>query len=149
MGWLELTAGAESGTERPRGRSVPHAPHHGSEVDDDFALGVAVPHVLDGRGGLAQRVGPVDDRPDLAGLDELGEREQVWRVLRADQRGQRLAGERGEEQRPDLTVAACEPSSVGLAPDDDQRPAGIQDRAEVLQRTVAPNVEDYVVAAPS
>ncbi len=28
-------------------------PHRGSEVDDDFALGVAVPHVLDGRGGLA------------------------------------------------------------------------------------------------
>src|SRR5450755_1278093 len=102
---VTCAAGAEKRTERPWRRSVPDALRRGSEVDDDFAAGVAIPHVLDGRGGLAQRVGPVDDRPDLAGLDEPGEREQVRRVLRADQRGQRLAGERGEEQRPELTVA--------------------------------------------
>ena len=65
-----------------------------SEVNDDLALAVAVPQVLDGFGGLAQWVGPVDDGPDLAGLDEFGERLQVLRVLRADKRGQRLAGER-------------------------------------------------------
>jgi hypothetical protein len=55
----------------------------------------------------------------------------------------------GEEQRPELTVAAREPSSAGLAPEDDQRPARSQDRAEVLQRAVTPDVEDQVVAAPS
>ena len=53
-------------------------------ADDDFAPGVAVPHVLDGRRCLAQRVGPVDDWPDLAGLDEAGERKEVRRVLRAE-----------------------------------------------------------------
>src|ERR1700691_388434 len=80
------------------------------EVDDDLALGVAVPQVPDGLGGLAQRVGPVDDRPDLAGLDEVGERLEVLRVLGADERGQRLAGERGKRQGAELTVASAEPS---------------------------------------
>jgi hypothetical protein len=75
-------------------------------------LGVAVAHVLDGCGGLAERVGLVDDWPDLAGLDQFGEREQVRCVLRADQRGQRLAGEPGEEQRPELAVAASCSSSL-------------------------------------
>jgi hypothetical protein len=101
------------------------APHRGSEVDDHFALGVAVPHVLDGRGGLAQRVGLVHDCHDLAGLDQFGEREQVRCVLRADQGGLGLAGGRGEEERPELAVAAFEPSSAGLAPDNDQRAARI------------------------
>jgi hypothetical protein len=35
----------------------------------------------------------------------------------------------GEEQRPELAVVACEPSSAGPAPDDDWRLAGIHPRA--------------------
>src|SRR5580693_9433949 len=101
------------------------------EVDDDLALGVAVSQVLDGLGGLAQRVGPVDDGPDLARLDEVGERLEVLRVLRADERGQRLAGERGEHQGAELTVASAEPSSAVLRPDDDERPARGQGPAEL------------------
>jgi hypothetical protein len=52
-----------------------------SEVDDDLALRAAIPQVLDGLGGLAEWVGPVDDRSDLAGLDEFDECLQVLRVL--------------------------------------------------------------------
>ena len=51
------------------------------KVDDDLAPRVAVLHVPDGRGHLAQRVGPVDDRCHLAGLDEFGERLQVLRAF--------------------------------------------------------------------
>ena len=57
-----------------------------SHCDDNLPPGAAVDHVLDGRGGFAQRVGPVDDRGDLAGLDELLEDDEVLRVLRVDER---------------------------------------------------------------
>jgi tetracycline repressor-like protein len=40
--------------------------------------------VLHGRRGLGKRVGPVDGRGDLAGLDEFGERDQVRRVREID-----------------------------------------------------------------
>ena len=39
--------------------------------DGDFSAGVSVSEVVDGFGGLAQWVGPVDDRCDLAGFQEL------------------------------------------------------------------------------
>ena len=65
-----------------------------SHRDDDLSSSVPIIQVADGRGNLAERVGLVDDGRDVAGLDELGEHEQVGVVLRADERRQLLADER-------------------------------------------------------
>jgi hypothetical protein len=54
---------AQEAERSGRGAARFRSSRRGSEVDDDFALGVAVPHILHGRGGLAQRVGPVDNVP--------------------------------------------------------------------------------------
>ena len=42
-----------------------------SHGDDDFPLSVAFCQIPDGLWGLGERVGPVDDRCELAGFDEL------------------------------------------------------------------------------
>src|SRR3954454_4968313 len=46
--------------------------------DDDLAADVSFLQVAQARGGVGQRVGPVDDRCELPGLDELGDGEQVF-----------------------------------------------------------------------
>ena len=51
-----------------------------SHVYDDLAARVSLVQVREGARGLAQRIRAVDDRRDLAGLDELVEREQALRV---------------------------------------------------------------------
>ncbi len=42
-----------------------------SHGDDDFSLSVSLFEITDGLGDLAQRVGPIYDRGDLPGFDEL------------------------------------------------------------------------------
>ena len=69
--------------------------------DGDLAAGVSQPDVIDRLGGLAQRIGPIDDRSDLAGLDELLEDDEVGLVLRDEERPQRLAGEARQDVRAD------------------------------------------------
>jgi hypothetical protein len=80
-----------------------------SHGDVDFPSGVALLHVPDGLGGLAQRVGPVDGRGDLPGFDELLEDEHVLVVLLGDQRRQLLVHEPGQQERPELAIEASEP----------------------------------------
>src|ERR1700750_3310686 len=94
-----------------------------SDGDDDLSAGVALLHVPDGVGCLAQRVRPVDDRRHLAGLDELVEPEQGGCVLRDYDRGQSLRDEPRDYGCPQAAVESAEPPAAGLAPDDDQRPA--------------------------
>ena len=84
--------GGDAGEARSQARSVPND-LGASDGDDDLPAGVALLHVPDGVGGLAQRVGPVDDRRHLARLDELGEHEQVGCVLRDYDRDQPLRDE--------------------------------------------------------
>jgi hypothetical protein len=67
--------------------------------DHDLAPGPAVLQVPDGGGGLAERVGPVDDRRYPGGLDQASQRAQVGRGHGADERAQLLAGERGQRER--------------------------------------------------
>ena len=50
-------------------------------LDHNLASDVTILHVLHCRWCLAQRLGPVDNRSDLAGLNELGERSKVRGVL--------------------------------------------------------------------
>jgi hypothetical protein len=113
--------GGDAEEARSQARSVPYD-LGASDGDDELAAGVAVLHLPDGLGGLAQRVGLVDDRRHLAGLDEPGEHEQVGRVLRAHDRGQPLPHEPRQHRCPQAAIESSEPPAAGLAPDDDQRP---------------------------
>jgi hypothetical protein len=54
---------------------------------------VTLDHVPDGHGGFVQRVGSVDGRGDVAGFDEFGERDEVFRVFRVDHSAEFLADE--------------------------------------------------------
>ena len=80
-------------------------------------------HIPDGRWGLAERVRPVDSRPDLSRFDEIPEDHQVFGVLRRHEHAQLLAHEWGQQLRPDVAVESAEPPSIGLASDDDEPPA--------------------------
>src|SRR6476646_4275524 len=93
---------------RSQARSVPND-LSASDGDDDLPAGVALLHVPDGVGCLAQRVRPVDDRRHLAGLDELGQHEQVGCVLRDDDRGQPLRDEPREYGCPPAAVESAKP----------------------------------------
>ena len=53
--------------------------------------------MLDRRRSLAERIGPVDDRCDLAGFDELGEHEEVRVVLPREERAELLAQEHRQQ----------------------------------------------------
>src|SRR6478736_6237692 len=87
-------------------RSVPND-LSASDGDDDLSAGVALLHVPDGVGCLAQRVRPVDDRRHLAGLDELGEHEQVGCVLRDYDRGHPLRDEPREYGCPQAAIESA------------------------------------------
>ena len=67
-----------------------------------------------------------------------------------DERGERLADERGKQQGADRAVEAAEPPAAGFAADDDERPSEGQRASQRADRAVAADVEDHVVArAPS
>src|SRR4051812_38445574 len=102
--------------------------------------------MADGGGGLGERVAPVDDRGEVAALDELGERGQVGGVLLRDEGAERLGDERGEQRRPDLAAAAAQQPSGGLAADDDQPSVRGEGAPEMTQPGVAADVEDDVEA---
>src|SRR5207244_2077163 len=57
-----------------------------------------------------------------------------------------LADERGQQERPELTVDAAEPPSTGLTSDDDEPAPGGERAPEMREPTVAPDIEDHVVA---
>jgi hypothetical protein len=65
-----------------------------ADGDDDLAARVALSPVPDRLGDLAQRVGPVDQRRDLAGLDQLPQALDVLLALGRDQPTQPLTHER-------------------------------------------------------
>jgi len=83
---------ARTGHCAPQMRTSPCPPV--SDGDDDLSSGVPLFQIPDGFGGLAQRVRLIDDRRDLAVLDELLEHDQVLAVLLRDERAQLLAHER-------------------------------------------------------
>ena len=99
--------------------------------DDEFASRAPVEQVADRRGDLAERIGAVDGRCELARVDELSERHQVFGVLRGDECAELLADERGQQERADLTIDATEPASIGLASDDDEPPPASERAPEV------------------
>ena len=92
--------------------------------DEDFSSSMSLFQIPDGLRGLAQRVGPVDDRRDLAGLDELLEDEQVLLVLRRNERAQLLAHEGGQHEHSDLTIRAFDPPITPSAPTITRAPRG-------------------------
>jgi len=65
-----------------------------SDRDGELAADLAGVQAADGLGYLGERAGLFDDRGDLAGLGELAQRFEVLLAVRADERGQPLAGQR-------------------------------------------------------
>ena len=120
----------------------------GSDGDGDLALGpcrrVRCPMAA---GTSRERVGAVDGRRDLAGLDELAAA-RAGRSAFSDETSmrQRLADERRQQHGPERAVEAPEPASAGLAADDDQRAPSGEHPAKVGQPAAAADVEDDVVA---
>lgn len=72
-----------------------------SDGDGHLPSGVALPDVAESFSGLAERVGPVDDRRDLAGLDEFLQRDKVFSALFRVEGPQRLASEERQQARLD------------------------------------------------
>ena len=64
-----------------------------SDGDDELSSGVPLLQLPDGLGDLAQRVGPVNDRRELAGLDELPQDHQVVLARLGGQHPQPLTNE--------------------------------------------------------
>ena len=60
---------------------VPGAPRVLRHGDDDLAACVSLLHAAQALGRVGQRVGPVEDRCELSGLDETGEGEQLLLLL--------------------------------------------------------------------
>src|SRR5215212_7977103 len=117
-----------------------------SHGDDDFPLSVPFFQIPDGLWGLGERVGPVDDRGEPAGFDELLEEDQVLAVLPCDERPQLLVHEPGQYRRPQLAIGASEPPSSTFAPDDDEGSLEGEGAPETRQRRVPADVQDQVVA---
>src|ERR1051325_5188745 len=145
--WRAALRGRGGGAEEARSqtRSVPYD-LSASDGEDDLPADVPLLHVPDGVGGLAQRVRPVDDRRHLAGLDELGEHEQVGCVLRDYDRGHPLRDEPREYGCPQAAIDSPHPPAAGLAPDDDRRPAAGKGGAKLPERAVPADIDDHVVA---
>src|SRR3954451_9973666 len=118
----------------------------GSDGDDDLAARATFLHVPDGRGDLAERVGPDDDRRHRAGVDEPGELAQVLRVLCGDERTHDLTDERGQRSRTKLPVVAPQPPPARLGADDDERALRGERAPQPPQRTLPSDIEDDVVA---
>ena len=100
-----------------------------SHGDDDLSASASRVQIADGVRDLAQRIGPVDDRRDLAGFDELCQDLQVaW--LRAPRTiGQPLAHERVTAARPGAS-GPCPPIHRPplFAADETSRPVGARAR---------------------
>src|SRR5438105_3201928 len=96
-----VSDGGRSGFDRRsiRGCDTRDGPPFGhwsgaSHVDDDLPPSMSLFQMPHGIPGFAQRIRPVDDWCDLAGLNELLQELQILRVRRPKHRAQPLAHER-------------------------------------------------------
>src|SRR5262249_41325509 len=79
-----------------------------SDGDDDLSGGVALGEVPDCVRRVDERVAAVDDRCDGAGLDEPGERLEVFGAILGDQAAQPLPDEDRDQRRPGPPGEAAE-----------------------------------------
>jgi hypothetical protein len=104
---------------------------------------VAFCQLADGCGYLGQRVGLADDRGDLAGFDQPAQRVEVGLAVPGDERGQPLAHQRRERERPELSA---DPGPLGaLADGDNERSGGSECPPEPREAAVPADVEDQVI----
>src|SRR5207237_5014 len=101
-----------------------------SNGDDELPPRLSRFQIANGFRDFAQREGPVDDGPDLPGLDELLEDDQAvsW-ILHATE-GVQLVHERSHNHQLGEAAQTPEPAvargSVLIVPDQDVRPLGGQ-----------------------
>src|SRR3712207_1974295 len=133
---------------KSRGASIRPAllPDLVSDGDDELSSDVSFFQITDGLGDLGERVSPVDDRCELAGLYELGEDGQILVVLAREERAQILPHERGHQARPEQAGDYPQPPSAAFASYDDERSPRSQGVPQARQRRAPGDVEDHVVA---
>src|SRR5256884_8176430 len=102
--------------------------------------------VPDGLCNLAQRECSVDNRLDLACLQELAQYPQVIFARGCDQRTQLLTHKQREHLCPELAIDSSEPLSAPLSSHDHDRPLRGEGAPQVRQGGVPGDVEDDVVA---
>src|SRR5919199_5187644 len=94
-----------------------------SNVDDDLPPSASLVQIPDGVGDFAQRVRPVEDRHDLARLDEPRQELQVRCVRLRGQWPQGVTHERRHRERLERTTDP-DPSITPLAADQHERAPG-------------------------
>src|SRR5207248_4023967 len=107
--------------------------------------GVSATDMVDRLTGLAQRVDSVDDRYDLAGLDQHTQNNQVLLVRRHDEGRQALAYERKRHLRADKGTPAGDPPMVEAPAVRHEHPPWGEGTSQVGQCVVRHVVEDEVV----
>src|SRR4030088_3149382 len=104
--------------------------------DDDFASSVSSADMVKPFTCPPKGVGSVDNRCDLASLDQRRQHNQVLLVRRHDERRQPLAHERKRYLRPDKATPACDPPMVEAPAVRHEHPPRSEGASEVGQRVV-------------
>src|SRR5262249_25707752 len=116
--------------------------------DDDFSASVSPFDIGEGRRGLAQRVGLVDDRSELPGLDELLQHDQVSVIRHRKIPAQTLAHERRQHEWLDEANQHAEPMRPRPAIEY-ERLGGRERASAVRQGAVLHVVENEIVPLPT
>src|SRR5450755_189932 len=116
-----------------------------SDIDHDLSSRVPRSDVIHRSGGLAQGVGPIDERHDLTGLDQLLEGQEIVMLLRHHKSAEPLAHETERHHRFDQPARAGEPTILELPAVWHKYPARGERAPQVGQRSVRDVVEDEVV----
>src|SRR5215212_2379214 len=117
-----------------------------SHGDGDLSSSVPLSHMADRLRGFAQRIGAVDHRRHLAGLDQLLEEDQILESRRHDKRPQCVTHELSQHVRPDHATTAGEPMIVEPSAVRHECSLRGEGASELGQRMVRHIVEDEVVA---
>src|SRR5215472_10526810 len=91
-----------------------------SDRDDDLSPGVSCLEIADGRGHLAQRIGAVDDRGDLAGLEQLAQHGQIIPAWLGHEEGHLLVHHGRGHEHLDRPAHGPDPPALARRPDPHQ-----------------------------
>src|SRR5215204_2332011 len=115
--------------------------------EHDFAARVALLEVAYGLVGLAQRISPVDDGRELAGLYQVFEHHKVLMALLGHEAKQLLLREARANRGEYLALKAAEPAVSAFAADDDESASRLECPAQLRQGPPSRRVEDQVELA--
>src|SRR5579862_514927 len=107
-----------------------------SNTDHDLSRRVPCSDIVHGPSAFTERIGAVDNRRDLAGLDQVLECDEIVVLLRNDKPAQALAHEAERHHRFDQPTCARKPPILELTAIRHQHSGWSQRPPEVGQRSV-------------